>query len=180
MFRLLYFAFAGTGVLCSFLVDRFFIRRFPMRQRKRWYFISLIVFVVVSSGLYISFSVKRVVNVVVDRQISLSSLNAYIDDIPVIPDIESGHGLFYDNNSYFSIVGVLSKILIDSLLEFSGEYGIIPEVDIGISSQLRAVQAFRSIFNTAVLLVQVFLSLLAIVFTAYCVYRSGIWRHRTV
>jgi hypothetical protein len=173
MFRLLYFAFAGIGVLCSFLVDRFFISRFPLWQRKRWYILSLIVFVATSSGLYISFSVKKVVNTVVDRQITQGSLNADLYNIPVIPDIESRDEPFYTDNSYFGIVGALSRILIDSMLEFSGEYGIIPEADIGISSQLRAVQAFRSIFNTAVLLVQVFLSLLAIVFTAYCVYRSG-------
>jgi hypothetical protein len=180
VFRLLYFAFAGIGVLCSFFVDRFLISRFPAWQRKHWYLISLIVFVAVSSGLYISFSVKRVVNAVVDRQITSSGLSAYPDNIPVIPDIESDNDLFYNNNSYFGIAGALSKLLIDSMLEFSGEYRIIPEAGINIPPRLRAVQAFRSIFNTTILLAQVFLGLLAIGFTAYCIYHSGVWKHRTI
>jgi nitrate reductase gamma subunit len=179
-FRLLYFLFAGIGVLCSLLVNRILISRFPAWQRKRWYLISLIVFVAVSSGLYISFSVKRVVNTVVDRQIVLGGLSAYSDNIPVIPDIESSNDLFYKNNSYFGIAGALSKFLIDSMLEFSGEYGIVPKADISIPPRIQAVQAFRSIFNITILLAQVFLGLLAIVFTAYCIYHSGVWRRRTV
>jgi MFS family permease len=179
-FGLLYFAFAGIGVLCSFLVDRFLISRFPEWQRKRWYLISLIVFVAVSSGLYISFSVKRVVNAVVDRQITPSGLGAYPDNIPVIPDIESDNDLFYNNNSYFGIAGALSKLLIDSMLEFSREYGIISDADFNAPPLLRAVQAFRSTFNTTILLIQIFFGFLATAFTAYCIYHSGVWRHKMV
>jgi hypothetical protein len=179
-FRLIYFAFAGIGALCSFLVDRLFISRFPVWQRKRWYLISLIVFVVVSSGLYISFSVRQVVNTVVDRQIAQGSLNIYPDNIPAIPNIESGNDLFYNNNSYFGIAGALSKLLIDSMLEFSEKYGIISEADSSIPPRLRAVQAFRSIFNTTIFLAQAVLSVLAIAFTVFCIYHSGVWRHRTV
>jgi hypothetical protein len=179
-FRLLYFVFAGIGILCSLLVDRFFISRFPAWQRKHWYFISLIVFAAASSGIYISFSIKKAVNTAVDRQITRTGSAADIENLPVIPDIESTKDLFYDNNSYFGIGGALSKIIIDSMLEFSGQSGIVPDMDISIPPRLRAVQAFRSVFNTAILLVQVFLGFLVTVFTAYCVYRSGVWVHKEI
>jgi hypothetical protein len=179
-FRLIYFVFMGIGILCSLLVDRFFVSRFPAWQRKRWYFISLIVFVSASSGLYISFSVKKAVNTVVDRQIARAGSSTGIEGLPVIPDSESANDLFYGDSSYFGIVGALSKILIDSMLEFSGQSGIVPNRDTGIPPQLRAVQAFRSVFNTVVLLAQVFLGLLVTVFTVYCVYRSGVWAHREI
>ncbi|MDR0720191.1 MAG: hypothetical protein LBF78_11200 [Treponema sp.] len=127
-----------------------------------------------SSGLYVSFSVKKAVNTVVDRQFARAGSSIDIEGLPVIPDIESPKDLFYSGNSYFGIVGALSKIFIDSMLEFSEQSGIVPDMDIGIPPQLRAVQAFRSVFNTTILLIQVFLCFLATVFTLYCVYRSGI------
>jgi hypothetical protein len=99
-------------------------------------------------------------------------------NLPVIPDIESDGGAFYNGNSYFGIAGLLSKVLIDSMLEFSGEFGVAPDADANITPQLRALQMFRSGFNIAIVAIQVFLCLLAIIFTAYCVYRSAVWRRK--
>jgi hypothetical protein len=124
--------------------------------------------------------VKKVVNTVFDREISQGGLSSDIDGIPIIPDIESNNDFSYTSNLYFGIAGVLSRILIDSMLEFSGEYGIIPSVDTNISPQLWRVQMLRSFFNRTIVLVQIFLCLLAIIFTAYCIYHSAIWRDKII